>query len=211
MYNVVFGRNPRVPDISSAVDVSQLKERSPSKIVSDTINSLQTARREYLAAESNSRLKRALKGKVENSSCKNYVTGDQVIFRRSIDDEWGGPGKVVGQLGTVVIVLFGGNLIKLHFTKVKLRSQALEELNSTGSKDTKQLKTVKEVTGKGPITRSSVERGTGQRPVGLPGRGDKEPEKQSSDSDTESEVEIVPETVSVTVTRPSVEISEGQS
>ena len=45
------------------------------------------------------------------------------MYRREIDSEWLGPVKVVGQLGKTVIVMHGGQLIKLHSSKVRLRDE----------------------------------------------------------------------------------------
>ena len=127
---LVFGKNMKVPSISEMEDVTELKEITKSKYLADKINVMQQAREEFLKAERSMKLKRALKSKVENSTCNHYVNGDRVYFKRNlIDKDWHGPGRVVGQLSSVVIILFGGNLIRVHHTKVKMRSEALDEMN----------------------------------------------------------------------------------
>ena len=127
---LVFGKNLRVPSVSNVKEVSELREETKSKYLADKINCMAMAREQFLKAERSMKLKRALKSKVENSRCEHYVNGDKVYFKRNlIDKDWHGPGRVVGQLAGVVIVLFGGNLIRIHHTKIKMRTEAIDEMN----------------------------------------------------------------------------------
>lgn len=120
---LVFGKNPKVPQISTNKEGS-LREKTPSTIVREMLNTLQKAREEYIAAENNNRLKRAIKCKVENSPCTLFKTDDEVYFRRKVDNQWIGPVKVVGQMGKTVVIQHGGQIIKAHCTCVKLKHPA---------------------------------------------------------------------------------------
>ena len=97
-YQQVFGFNPKSTQISTCSE-GALRDKTPSSIVRDMLNTMNRAREEYIKSENSGKLKRALKCKTENSPCMMYKTGDIVLFRRRIDDQWIGPVEVVGQMG----------------------------------------------------------------------------------------------------------------
>ena len=117
-YQQVFGYNPKIPQVSTSTDMA-LREKTPSTIVRQMLNTLHRSREEYVKAECNSKLKRVSRCKMENASCEMFKTDDEVFFRRRIDKEWIGPVKVVGQLNKTVVVIHGGQLIKIHCQSVR--------------------------------------------------------------------------------------------
>ena len=128
---LVFGSNTKVPDYSNIKEISQMKETCKKKYLVEKVNAMLLAREKMLKAESSMKLKRALKSKVENSQCTHYLNNDRVYFRRELKEKnWTGPGRVVGQLGSIVVILYGGLLIRVHHTKVKLRQTGIEEMNT---------------------------------------------------------------------------------
>ena len=186
---LVFGANPNVPQVSTNKE-GGLRDRTPSSVMNEMLNTLHRAREEYIKAESSSKLKRALKCKVENSECTMFKTGDKVLFRRRIDNQWIGPVDVIGQLGKTVVVLHSGQTIKVHFTQVRAYgapcavtaneepangtstsdphrpvavepSQDEDDYASSESSDCETRPVVSELTGQRPV----VSELTGQRPV----------------------------------------------
>ena len=127
-YQQVFGFNPKSTQISTCSE-GALRDKTPSSIVRDMLNTMNRAREEYIKSENSGKLKRALKCKTENSPCMMYKTGDIVLFRRRIDDQWIGPVEVVGQMGKTVVVNHGGQLIKVHHQQVKKKVSLTEEVS----------------------------------------------------------------------------------
>ena len=115
-------KNPSIPYLSN----STLLDRTSSQIDGDIVNSMQKARTAFTEANHSSKLKRALKSKVENSSCSHVKTGDKVYYKRSVDD-WYAKGIVVGQIGTIMWIERGGQTYKAHHTKVKKREDGTSQ------------------------------------------------------------------------------------
>ena len=127
-YQQVFGFNPKSTQISTCSE-GALRDKTPSSIVRDMLNTMNRAREEYIKSENSGKLKRALKCKTENSPCMMYKTGDIVLFRRRIYDQWIGPVEVVGQMGKTVVVNHGGQLINVHHQQVKKTVSLTEEVS----------------------------------------------------------------------------------
>ena len=115
-------KNPSIPYLSN----STLLDRKSSQIDGDIVNWMQKARTAFTEANHSSKFKRALKSKVENSSCSHVKTGDKVYYKRSVDD-WYAKGIVVGQIGTIVWIERGGQTYKAHHTKVKKREDGTSQ------------------------------------------------------------------------------------
>ena len=48
-----------------------------------------------------------------------YTTGDEVYYKRSDNNKWKGPSKVIGQDGPVVFIRHGGQLVKAHICHIQ--------------------------------------------------------------------------------------------
>ena len=77
------------------------------------MDALHATRRAFVASESCSKLKLALKSKVRCSS-ELFLNGDIVYFKKDSDSAWQGPAKVVFADGKVIFLRNGGQLIKSH-------------------------------------------------------------------------------------------------
>ena len=96
---IVFGRNPNLP--TSLTDTLPALESKPeTSIVGTHLAALQSARQEFVKAESSEKIKRALR-KQTRQWRNSYQIGDAVFYRREDSQRWKGPAKVLGQDGSV--------------------------------------------------------------------------------------------------------------
>lgn len=128
-YQLVMGRNPNIPG-NSTNQLPALNDHTASKLVADHLNGLHKAREAYTQAENSNRIARALRGRVYERTHQRFCIGDTVYFKRLQQKNWQGPGKVIAQDGTQVLVKTGsGTLIKVHPCKLILKEEADSQLN----------------------------------------------------------------------------------
>ena len=147
-YQLVMGRNPKIPNVLDSKTPTYLNESTCCKLVSDHLNSIYSARQEFTHAENSHRLKRALKEKIYPAANARFVNGDVVYFKR--EKIWKGPATVIGQDGKQVLMKNGGFVVKAHSSKVVLRNTATTQMDS---KTTAEVQNNEEVSG---ISRSDV-------------------------------------------------------
>ena len=127
-YQLVFGYNPRIPGNSSN-KLPALSSETANHIVADHLNSLRTARLAYIKAENSDQIARALRGRVYEGTHKRFCSGDTVYYKRLKMKNWQGPGKVIAQDGSQVLVKSGsGRLVKVHPCKLVLKRVADDKL-----------------------------------------------------------------------------------
>ena len=129
-YQLVMGRNPRVPDILHYENLPALNHNTASEIVADNLNAMESARKAFIELENSNRLKRILRERVYESANERYINGDVVYYKRE-KSGWQGPATVVGQLGNQVLLKHGGMLIRMHPCKVVLKSKADGQVERT--------------------------------------------------------------------------------
>ena len=127
-YQLVFGSNPNIPGFSKD-RLPALSCQTSSEVVAKHLNALHSAREAFIKAETNHRLKRALKGKVFTGTYKRFLSGDQVYFKREDSKIWHGPATVLGQDGSQVYIKSGGLCVRVHTCKVILKSQSEDMIN----------------------------------------------------------------------------------
>lgn len=115
-YQLVFGRNPTLPSV--VIDeLPALEGTTISQNFAKHINALHSSRQAFIKAESEERIRRALRHNVREN--KEFISnGDYVYYKREDSNEWKGPGKVVGQDGKVILVRHGSNLIRVHNSRI---------------------------------------------------------------------------------------------
>jgi transposase InsO family protein len=101
-HQLVFGRNPNLPDIMTA-KIPALDEYTSSKLFAEHLNALHAARQAYIKSESAERVRRALRHKIRASQQK-FEVGEKVYYKRDGKERWLGPGKVMFQDGKIVFV-----------------------------------------------------------------------------------------------------------
>ena len=97
---LVTGTLPNIPSVLNS-DLPALEE-ADSNVVNNHLNAMYAARRAFVKAEASDKIKRALKHPVRASE-EFFENGEKVFYKRDDEKCWHGPGKVVGQLGTVVL------------------------------------------------------------------------------------------------------------
>ena len=71
------------------------------------LSSRHLARKAFIMAESSEKIHAV------------YTTGDEVYYKRSDNNKWKGPAKVIGQDGPVVFIRHGGQLVKAHIRHIQ--------------------------------------------------------------------------------------------
>ena len=127
-YQLVFGKNPNMPGNSNN-KLPALSSETSSEIIATHLNGLRAARHAYIKAESSDRIARALRGRVFEGTYKKFSVGDTVYYKRLNKNIWQGPGKVIAQIGTQVLVQTNaGLLVKVHPCKIVLKHEAEEKI-----------------------------------------------------------------------------------
>ena len=132
-FQLVFGRNPRIPGILTD-RLPALDDFSAASIIRDNLNALNRARQAFIASESSEKLRRALRHNVRTSGDVKYVTGDKVYYKRATEVRWRGPAVVLGQDGQQVLVKHGGTYVRVHPCRLNLARQSTQtslEINTS--------------------------------------------------------------------------------
>ena len=115
---LVFGSNPRLPNVFQA-GLPELEGRTMSETIKKHFDLLHAARKEFIKSEASKKVKIALMKKVRTNNTV-YYPGDEVWYKRTDEDKWRGPGKVIFQDGKVLCVRngFTNCLIQLSVNRV---------------------------------------------------------------------------------------------
>ena len=127
---LVFGINPKIPDLLSAEELPALNNVTSSEIVANHLNALCEARKAFVELQNSDRLKRSLKERIYPSATARFCPGDKVYIKRNQSNDWSGPAEVVGQKENQVLVWNAGRVIKLHPVKVVRIEEAKEKLKN---------------------------------------------------------------------------------
>ena len=129
-YQLVLGRNPNILG-NSTNKLPAMSEHTSCQIVADHLNSIRMSRQAYIQAENSDRYARALRGKVFAGTHQKFCVGDTVYYKGLHQKAWHGPGKVIAQEGTEVLIkTAAGRTIKVHPCKIILKEEAEKQLNS---------------------------------------------------------------------------------
>lgn len=120
---LVFGRNTNHPCAEND-KLPALENKTSSQIVADNLNTLHSARENYIKSESSEKLKRALKHNVRTHSETVFNTGNVVFYKRSRDKKWSGPATVIGSDNQQILLKHGSFTIRVHSSNVTLRDSA---------------------------------------------------------------------------------------
>ena len=117
----VFGRSPNIPSVTSD-NVCSTNTDFESDEMRDHLQLLHETRQAYMSAESDDRIKRALKSRVYSSEAP-FFYGERVFYWRESKDKavrgWKGPGTIIGCEGKVIIIRHGSFIQRMHETKVR--------------------------------------------------------------------------------------------
>ncbi len=127
---LVLGYNSAPPGLDDLkINLNQLDNEKSSQMVADHINALHESRKAFILAQNSDRLKRALKDRVYSSYEVKYFPGDQVYYK-TIGKSWKGPGVVIGQYQKLVLIKTGGLFVRVHPSRIKLKTEVDNEINS---------------------------------------------------------------------------------
>ena len=122
-YQLVFGRNPVLPSVLDN-KLPALEGVSESQIIADNLNAQHQARVEMIKAEASEKISRALRAQTRTYSNMRYLNGEEVFYKRDNQKKWKGPGRVIGQDGSKVLIKVPTGLITVHSCRVILTSDA---------------------------------------------------------------------------------------
>lgn len=115
-YQLVFGRNPTLPSVVND-ELPALEGTTICANFAKHINALHSSRQAFIKAESEERIRRALRHNVRKNA--EFVNnGDFVYYKRENSNEWKGPGKVVGCDGKIILVKHGSNMYRVHDSRI---------------------------------------------------------------------------------------------
>jgi len=121
---LVFGRNPNFPSVfTNKLPAMSAEEGSLTNIVQENLKAMKKARESFISAESSEKIKRALSHNVRTSLEKQYINGDKVYFKRKDIKKWHGPATVIGQDGKQILLRNGGELYRVHVSRITLVHQ----------------------------------------------------------------------------------------
>ena len=127
---LVFGHNPSFPNVVGN-EPPALEQRIPSQIISDNLNAMHAARKDFICNESSERIRRALLRQVREDDISDVNTGDSVYYKRVGEDMWRGPVKLIGRDGKEVLVKHGGYHVKVHTCRLQKSAIASPSLEMT--------------------------------------------------------------------------------
>ena len=81
-----------------------MEDITHSQLVLKHLNAMHAARKAFIEAESNEKLRKALKSKARVTTGLIYDFGDLVYYKRKDSDKWKGPGKVIGKENKKILV-----------------------------------------------------------------------------------------------------------
>ena len=106
-----------------------LIQHGTSKILTDTLTTLNKTRQAFILSESTEKIRWALNNNVQTSGDTKYITGGNVYFKKINEKQWRGPGKVSGQDGRQVLIKCGSNYVRIHPCRLPLARNAYNRLN----------------------------------------------------------------------------------
>ena len=124
-HQLVFGTNPNLPSVLTD-KLPALEGVTGSELIAKHLNAMHKAREEFIKLEASEKLRRALRAQTRTHNDIRYLPGDEVFYKRDDDKRWKGPGRVIGQDGSKVLIKTPVSTISVHSCRVGLTSEAEE-------------------------------------------------------------------------------------
>ena len=175
-HQIVFGQNPRIP---GAID-NELPAQTPKSelaLIQERLQRIFSARNALSQIDNASRLKMA--SKVTHSGKMVFVKqGEEVYYRMGLEEDWKGPGRVLGQDGKQIFIRHGRSFIVASPARVfPVRNDPeFKEINNNQKEKKKPSLTTQSIL-------RNKERFRSQRQIPVQFR-------QDSDDDSESDEEL---------------------
>ena len=123
---LVFGRNSSFPSTVSS-GLPALESFPENGRMGLHISALYSARRAFMAVESDEKIKRALRRQTRVASSHSYQPGSMVYYRRDTSSRWKGPAKILAVDGPVHWLRHGSYTIKVHSKDLQYVNSSLPE------------------------------------------------------------------------------------
>ena len=114
---LTFGQNPNLPGVLSDKPPA-LEEREVADIIATQLRTMRTARQAFIKAESEEKIKRALRHNIRPSAKNKFIQGDLVYYKRNDSRKWRGPGKVIGTESSTILIKHGAQYVRAHVCRV---------------------------------------------------------------------------------------------
>ena len=114
---MVFGRNPNFPSVLNDKLTGLSCDDDLAYTVEENLKAMRAAREACIKAESSDKLKRALRNNVPSYNDERFENGEKVYYKRK-DTRWSGPANVLGVDGKTIIVKHGGEIIRVHISRL---------------------------------------------------------------------------------------------
>ena len=115
-YQLVFGRNPKLPCVMND-SLPALEGTTISETLGKHLSALHAGRMAFIKAETSEKIRRALRHQVRPSG-RIFQNGELVYYKRDDNQEWKGPGTIIGQDGKIVIIKHGSYIVRIHVSRV---------------------------------------------------------------------------------------------
>ena len=121
-----------------------------SELVSKHLCAMHEARKALIEAESNDKLRRALKTKTRVTTGIVYNLGDLIYYKRKVSEMWKGPGKIIGKENKQLLVKHCGYYIHVHPCSLQLihKSNSACEGDESNSSENYNDTTIEKKVGK---------------------------------------------------------------
>ena len=129
---LVFGKNPNFPSVIRD-KVPALTAENLCDTVQKNLSAMKSARENFIKSESSERIKRALSHNIRSAVEQHFSNGEKVFYKRQESRRWNGPGKVIGQDGKQVLVKNGGDMVRVHVSRLMKVLPTIEENESEES------------------------------------------------------------------------------
>ena len=110
---LVFGHNGNLPSVVTDLPPA-LESSTSSDIVKENLQAIHAARTNYIKAESNEKIRRALRHNVRTYSEEIFEVGNKVFYKRQAFKGWRGPATVVGIDGKFILIRYGSQFYRCH-------------------------------------------------------------------------------------------------
>ena len=121
---LVFGSNATLPNLINNQLLAESEAKHPDIALYNA--ALHASRKEFMATEANRKLKLALH-KNTRDVLRPFEIGEEVFCKRDDQQEWKGPGTVLGQDRAVIFIRHGSHYIKAHSCRVQPKVQDDEQ------------------------------------------------------------------------------------
>ena len=126
-FQLVFGKQPTLPNLVTD-KLPALEGVTTSQSVAAHINAMYGARKEFMAAQCDEKIRRALRHKVRAVE-RRYLAGEEVYYKRDSDrTQWRGPATVIGNRGALHFLVHQGELVRVAACRLVHTGEAEEQM-----------------------------------------------------------------------------------